>query len=145
MPKAPTVDVSPRYCTRRVGWAAPYDPVIPHPSAVTNFGQIGLSFVSCPKSCALRKVGLPKPNTQLNTFGHSPQSEQAKGFCGFELHRSIEKPQRYRLMAKWETLENHTVDFRGSENFTEWRGLVGQYFASPPEVEHTETVLSSAP
>ena len=47
-------------------------------------------------------------------------------------------------MVKWETLENHTVDFRGSENFAEWRGLVGQYFAAPPEVEHTETVLTSA-
>ena len=68
---------------------------------------------------------------------------RSRGFHGFELHRSIEKPQRYRLMVKWETLENHTVDFRGSENFTEWRGLVGQYFASPPEVEHTETVLTS--
>ena len=41
----------------------------------------------------------------------------SKGFHGFELHRSIEKPQRYRLMVKWETLENHTVDFRGSEQF----------------------------
>ena len=61
-----------------------------------------------------------------------------------ELHRSIEKPQRYRLMVKWETLENHTVDFRGSDNFAEWRGLVGQYFASPPEVEHTRKVLTSA-
>ncbi|MDU6242457.1 MAG: antibiotic biosynthesis monooxygenase, partial [Bradyrhizobium sp.] len=49
-----------------------------------------------------------------------------------------------RLMVKWETLENHTVDFRGSENFTEWRGLVGPYFAAPPDVEHTETVLTSA-
>jgi heme-degrading monooxygenase HmoA len=67
----------------------------------------------------------------------------SKGFHGFELHRSIEKPQRYRLMVKWETLENHTVDFRGSEQFTQWRGLVGPYFASPPEVEHTETVLTS--
>ena len=47
-------------------------------------------------------------------------------------------------MAKWETLENHTVDFRGSEDFTAWRGLVGQYFAAPPEVEHTETVLTTA-
>ncbi|MFZ5740026.1 quinol monooxygenase YgiN [Rhodopseudomonas thermotolerans] len=68
---------------------------------------------------------------------------RSKGFCGFELHRSIEKPQRYRLMVKWQTLENHTVDFRGSENFTEWRGLVGGFFAAPPEVEHTETVLTS--
>ena len=37
---------------------------------------------------------------------------RAKGGKGFELHKSIEKPSRYRLMAKWETLENHTVDFR---------------------------------
>ena len=43
---------------------------------------------------------------------------RAKGGKGFELHKSIEKPQRYRLMAQWETLENHTVDFRGSEDFT---------------------------
>src|SRR5712691_6714498 len=69
---------------------------------------------------------------------------RAKGGKGFELHKSIEKPSRYRLMAKWDTLENHTVDFRGSEDFAAWRGLVGQYFASPPEVEHTETVLTSA-
>ena len=39
---------------------------------------------------------------------------RAKGGNGFELHRSIEKPSRYRLVAKWQTLENHTVDFRGS-------------------------------
>ncbi|MEW6639907.1 MAG: antibiotic biosynthesis monooxygenase family protein [Pseudomonadota bacterium] len=69
---------------------------------------------------------------------------RAKGFHGFELHRSIEKPQRYRLVAKWETLEAHTVDFRGSENFTEWRALVGPYFAAPPEVEHTQTVVTTA-
>ncbi len=67
---------------------------------------------------------------------------RAKGMRGLELHRSIEKPQRYRLMVKWDTLENHTVDFRGSEHFTEWRGLVSAFFASPPEVEHTETVVS---
>jgi heme-degrading monooxygenase HmoA len=69
---------------------------------------------------------------------------RAKGGKGFELHKSIEKPSRYRLMAKWETLENHTVDFRGSEDFTAWRGLVGQYFAAPPEVEHTEITVTSA-
>ncbi|MBI5264786.1 MAG: antibiotic biosynthesis monooxygenase [Bradyrhizobium sp.] len=69
---------------------------------------------------------------------------RSKGFHGFELHKSIEKPQRYRLMVKWATLENHTVDFRGSENFAEWRALVGAYFAAPPEVEHTETVVATA-
>ena len=67
---------------------------------------------------------------------------RAKGGGGIELHKSVEKPTRYRLFVKWETLENHTVDFRGSEDFQAWRGLVGQYFASAPEVEHTETVVS---
>jgi heme-degrading monooxygenase HmoA len=73
-----------------------------------------------------------------------PLFMRAKGAKGIELHKSIEKPQRYRLFAKWETLENHTVDFRGSEDFTAWRALVGPYFAAPPEVEHTVTVLTSA-
>jgi len=68
----------------------------------------------------------------------------AKGGKGIELHRSIEKPSRYRLLAKWETLENHTVDFRGSPAFAEWRALVGPYFAAAPDVEHTETVLTAA-
>jgi heme-degrading monooxygenase HmoA len=68
---------------------------------------------------------------------------RARGGRGIELHKSIEKPSRYRLLAKWDTLENHTVDFRGSEDFQAWRGLVGQYFAAPPEVEHTQTVLTT--
>ena len=67
--------------------------------------------------------------------------KRCKGWKSFELHRSIEKPSRYRLHITWETLENHTVDFRESENFTEWRGLVGPHFAEPPQVEHTNTVL----
>ncbi len=67
---------------------------------------------------------------------------RAKGFHGFELQRSIEKPQRYRLFVKWETLENHTVDFRGSADFQEWRKLVGHCFESPPEVEHTRQAVS---
>ncbi len=68
--------------------------------------------------------------------------KRSKGWKSFELHRSIEKPSRYRLHIKWDTLENHTVDFRESSDFQEWRALVGPHFASPPEVEHTNTVTS---
>jgi heme-degrading monooxygenase HmoA len=66
----------------------------------------------------------------------------AKGNHGFELHRSIERPHRYLLFAKWDTVDDHLA-FRSSEAFVEWRFLVGPYFASPPEVEHTETVVST--
>jgi len=71
----------------------------------------------------------------------APLFKRAKGCSGMELQRSVEKPSRYRLFVRWATLENHTVDFRGSADFQEWRKLVGHCFASPPEVEHTrETV-----
>jgi len=66
----------------------------------------------------------------------APIFKRAKGCRGMELRRSIEKPQRYRLLVDWETVEHHTVDFRGSPDFQEWRKLVGHCFASPPEVEH---------
>lgn len=68
--------------------------------------------------------------------------KRCKGWKSFELHRSVERPSRYRLLIKWETLENHVVDFRESPNFSEWRALVGPFFASSPEVEHTETVAA---
>ncbi len=66
-----------------------------------------------------------------------PIFQRAKGCRGLDLQRSLEKPSRYRLFVRWETLEDHTVAFRGSDDFQEWRRLVGHCFERPPEVEHT--------
>ena len=60
----------------------------------------------------------------------------AKGFRGYKLNAGIENPGRYILMIYWDTLENHTVDFRGSEAFTKWRSHVGPFFLQAPTVEH---------
>lgn len=60
----------------------------------------------------------------------------AKGFRGYKLNAGIENPGRYILMIYWDTLENHTVDFRGSEAFTQWRSHVGPFFLQAPTVEH---------
>jgi heme-degrading monooxygenase HmoA len=62
---------------------------------------------------------------------------RAKGCRAMELQRSVETPNRYRLMVRWETLEHHTVDFRDSADFAAWRALVSEHFAAPPQVEHT--------
>ena len=67
----------------------------------------------------------------------------AKGFQGFTVNKGIESPERYVLQIFWDTLENHTVDFRGSTAFTEWRAIVGPFFASPPVVEHFELIAKS--
>ena len=71
----------------------------------------------------------------------APIFERAKGCKGMELQRSVEHPSRYRLFVKWETVENHTVDFRNSSDFQEWRKLVGHCFAEPPAVEHVRQVV----
>lgn len=71
----------------------------------------------------------------------APLFKRAKGCTAMKLARSLEKPQRYRLYVQWDTLENHTVDFRGSADFQEWRKLVGHCFATPPDVEHVSDVV----
>jgi heme-degrading monooxygenase HmoA len=63
---------------------------------------------------------------------------KAKGFLGFQVQKCIETPERYVLLIRWQTLENHTVDFRQSQTFQEWRAIVGPFFATPPHVEHFE-------
>lgn len=69
-----------------------------------------------------------------------PLFRRAKGLKGFEIRRSIEKPSRYRLLIKWETVENHTIDFRGSEDYQEFRRLVSRCYAAPPDVEHVQEI-----
>ena len=69
---------------------------------------------------------------------------KAKGFQGFKVNKGIESPERYILQIFWDTLENHTVDFRGSPAFAEWRAIVGPFFAAPPVVEHFDLVAKSA-
>ena len=73
----------------------------------------------------------------------APLFKRAKGCKSLSLQRSVEKPSRYRLFIGWDTVENHTVDFRGSADFQEWRKLVGHCFASPPEVEHVREVTKA--
>lgn len=61
---------------------------------------------------------------------------KSQGFRGYKINKGIESPERYLLMIFWDTLENHTVDFRQSSAFTAWRAIVGPFFAQPPLVEH---------
>lgn len=68
---------------------------------------------------------------------------QAKGFRGFKVNKGIESPERYILQIFWDTLEDHTVHFRGGPLFPQWRAIVGPYFAQQPVVEHFELVGKS--
>lgn len=62
------------------------------------------------------------------------------GFISHELQRSIETDGRYLLLVHWLTVEHHMVGFRKSQQFTQWRALLGPFFATAPAVEHYQTV-----
>lgn len=61
---------------------------------------------------------------------------QAEGFIDIDVHKGIEEPDTYLLHIYWETLEDHTIGFRESDLFIQWRALIGPFFAAQPEVTH---------
>ena len=67
-----------------------------------------------------------------------------KGCQGYKINKCVETPERYVLTIFWETLEAHTVGFRQSPAYAEWRGIVGPFFAQPPHVEHFTLLDKSA-
>jgi len=68
---------------------------------------------------------------------------KARGYRGHKVQKCIESPERYLLMIYWDTLVNHTVDFRGSPAFQDWRAIVGPFFAGAPVVEHFNLLTES--
>jgi heme-degrading monooxygenase HmoA len=71
-----------------------------------------------------------------------PVFARAPGCHGVELHHSIEHPQKFMLLVKWESVAHHTEMFQKSPDFQIWRGHVGDCFAARPTVWHSETVVS---
>jgi heme-degrading monooxygenase HmoA len=70
-----------------------------------------------------------------------PLFNRARGCHGLELHRTVEEPNQYVLVVQWDTVDDHMVHFRESEDFQEWRRLVGPYFEKPPTVVHTQVTV----
>ena len=66
----------------------------------------------------------------------APVIASAAGYQGHQLQRCVETKGRYLLLVRWETLEAHTVGFRQSAAFLEWREMIGQFFEETPVVEH---------
>jgi heme-degrading monooxygenase HmoA len=62
------------------------------------------------------------------------------GFESLEVHRCIERPNRYLLLVEWATLEDHTDGFRNSPEYQEWRRLLHHFYEPFPTVEHYSLV-----
>jgi heme-degrading monooxygenase HmoA len=75
--------------------------------------------------------------------------EQAKtiiaaspGFRSLTLSRCVERVGHYLLLVEWHSLEDHTVGFRGSPAYQEWRGLLHHFYDPFPVVEHYEAIVT---
>jgi heme-degrading monooxygenase HmoA len=63
-----------------------------------------------------------------------------RGYVSHELQRCIETESRYILLVRWDTLEDHTVGFRESTEYQEWKALLHHFYDPFPVVEHYETI-----
>ncbi len=72
----------------------------------------------------------------------SPLIAASKGYCSHELQRCLEIPCKYVLLVRWETLEDHTVGFKQSPNFQEWKQLLHHFYEPFPAIEHFTEVIS---
>ena len=60
----------------------------------------------------------------------------ARGYITHELRRSIEHTSSYILLVQWQTLEDHTIGFRTSPQYQEWKALLHHFYDPFPTVEH---------
>jgi heme-degrading monooxygenase HmoA len=58
------------------------------------------------------------------------------GFRSIAVRRCLETPNRYLLLVEWEKLEDHTIGFRQSARYEQWRALLHHFYDPFPTVEH---------
>jgi heme-degrading monooxygenase HmoA len=72
----------------------------------------------------------------------SPIIASMPGYISHQLQHCLEKANRFILLVHWETLEAHTLGFRGSEQYQEWKRLLHHFYDPFPSVEHYELIES---
>jgi len=70
----------------------------------------------------------------------SPLIAASAGYISHELRKCVETQNRYLLLVQWQTLEDHTVGFRGSERYLQWKDLLHKFYDPFPSVEHYVSV-----
>ncbi|SFC08526.1 antibiotic biosynthesis monooxygenase family protein [Pseudoalteromonas denitrificans] len=66
-----------------------------------------------------------------------------QGYVSHQLQKCIEQPNKYILLVNWVTLEDHTVGFRESMEYQQWRKLLHHFYDPFPVVEHFESVYEN--
>ena len=73
-----------------------------------------------------------------------PLFQAAEGCHGIEVVRSVENPQQFFCLVKWETIEAHTEKFQKSPEYEELFKLIGPAIDGDVEASHCEFVVQSS-
>jgi len=63
---------------------------------------------------------------------------RAKGYRGHMLARGIEQPDRFTLIVRWQTLEDHSPRFESSADHETFMAGLQDYLSGEPTVEHVQ-------
>lgn len=63
------------------------------------------------------------------------------GYLSHELHRCLEAAGKYLLLVQWNSMEDHTLGFRQSEQYQDWKRLLHHFYEPFPTVEHFERII----
>jgi heme-degrading monooxygenase HmoA len=65
-----------------------------------------------------------------------PLIQASKGFHKIEVRPCVEEKGRYLLLVWWDTVEDHTAGFRGSDRYQKWREALHHFYDGPLTVLH---------
>jgi heme-degrading monooxygenase HmoA len=66
-----------------------------------------------------------------------------KGYLTHSLRKCLEQNNKYLILVNWENLEDHTIGFRHSAEYLEWKKILHHYYDPFPVVEHYETIIEN--
>lgn len=64
------------------------------------------------------------------------------GYIKHSLSKCLEQQNKYLLTVEWVSLEDHTIGFRQSPEYLEWKRLLHHYYNPFPTVEHYITIVT---
>jgi heme-degrading monooxygenase HmoA len=64
-----------------------------------------------------------------------------KGYLKHSLRKCLEQQNKYILLVEWKNLKDHTIGFKQSEEYLNWKKLLHHYYEPFPIIEHFETII----
>ncbi|KGL61761.1 antibiotic biosynthesis monooxygenase family protein [Polaribacter sp. Hel1_85] len=58
------------------------------------------------------------------------------GYISHQLKKCLEQEDKYILLVNWETIDDHEIGFRKSDEYQEWKSLLHHFYEPFPTVEH---------